>query len=64
MEYEVLISFTDTEDKEAPTGKSVYWAAKDNYPRAGYTPAEGRVAYLQSNKTAFKAPVISKKEKK
>lgn len=54
--YEVLVSFTDPEDKN-----TVYWAGKDQYPRAGYTPTEERVAFLQSTKTRFKRPVIAKK---
>ena len=57
--YEVLVSFTDPEDRGA-----VYWAGKDRYPRAGYEPTEERIAFLQSDKTRFKKPVISGKPKK
>lgn len=57
--YEVLVSFTDPED-----GATVYRAGKDLYPRAGYTPTEDRVAYLQSNKNKLKRPVISGTAKK
>lgn len=57
--YTVLVSFTDGEDKAAPTGANVYWAGKDTYPREGHTPTEERIAFLQSNKTALKQPVLS-----
>ena len=55
--YEVLISFTDADDKN-----KVYWTG-DVYPRFGYEPTEDRIAYLQGDKNAFKAPVISKAKK-
>jgi hypothetical protein len=54
--YEVLVSFTDPDDKN-----TVYSAGKDQYPRAGYTPTEERVAFLQSAQNRFRRPVIAKK---
>ena len=54
--YSVLVSFSDPEDSGA-----VYWAGKDTYPRAGYEPTEGRLAYLKSGSNVFKKPVIAKK---
>jgi hypothetical protein len=54
--YEVLIDFTDSEDKG-----TVYWAGKDLYPREGHEPTKERITYLQSDKTRFKQPVISGK---
>lgn len=55
-QYEVLVSFTDSED-----GMAVYWAGKDKYPRAGYDPTDERVAYLQSCTNAMGKPVIAQK---
>lgn len=57
--FDVLVSFTDLEDKN-----TVYWAGKSQYPRDGYEPSAERIAFLQSNKNAFKKPVISGKTKK
>ncbi|NLL92509.1 MAG: hypothetical protein GX222_08910 [Ruminococcaceae bacterium] len=59
--YEVVISFTDPEDKDAPEGANIYWAGKNLYPRDGYKPTAKRIAFLLSNKTSFKKPVISKR---
>ncbi len=56
VQYEVLVSFTDDNGV-------VYWAGKDAYPRAGHIPTEKRIAFLQSDKTKFKKPVISGKPK-
>jgi hypothetical protein len=58
VKYDVLVSFSDPQD-----GGMVYWAGLDTYPREGYTPTEERIAYLQSDKTCFKKPVISGKAK-
>lgn len=57
QKYEVLISFTDSADKN-----KVYWTG-DIYPRDGYKPSEDRIAYLSGDKNAFKAPVIGKVKK-
>jgi len=54
--YAVLINFTDDKDPE----KTVYIAGENLYSRDGYKPTETRIAYLQSDKTRFKKPVISK----
>lgn len=56
--FDVLISFTDDQDKAAAAGKNVYWAGKDKYPRARYEPPADRLAYLQGDKTRFGKPVI------
>lgn len=54
--YEVLSDFTEPDD-----GMHIYRAGKDRYPRNGYDPSDGRIAYLQSNKNALGKPVIAKK---
>jgi hypothetical protein len=64
MEYSVLSSFTDLEDKTAKNGENVYWAGKSTYPRSGYTPTQERLNYLQSDKNPRKKPVISGGSKK
>ena len=59
MKYDVLVSFTDPEDKKAVAGKNVYWAGKDQYPRDGYRPTNARIEYLQGYANKFKKPVIA-----
>lgn len=51
--YKVLVSFADDKD-----GNRIYHAGRSEYPRLGYEPSEERVAYLLSDKTSFKRPVI------
>ena len=59
QKHDVLISFTDPEDKAAPKGANVYWAGKSQYPREGYTPPEKRLAYLLGSENQLKRPVIA-----
>lgn len=58
--YDVLASFTDTEDKSAKDGANGYYAG-GKYPRDGYEPTDARIRYLQSSGTKLKRPVISDK---
>ena len=62
QKHDVLVSFTDNEDKNAPSGANVYLAGKSQYPRDGYEPAADRVAYLKGDKNRFKKPLIAPKE--
>ena len=64
QKYDVLVSFTDSEDKTAPKGANVYHAGKNQYPRDGYTPPEKRLACLLGNENKLKRPVIAAQEPK
>jgi len=49
-EHVVLVNFTDEDG-------TVYWAGSV-YPQEGCNPSAERIAYLQSDETAFGRPVI------
>ena len=60
--YDVLISFVDSSDKNAPKGANVYWAGKSTYPRTGYKPPAERIKVLLGTENLFKKPMIAQKE--
>ena len=55
MKYEVIHDFNDIED-----GNHTYTVGGE-YPRPGLIPKKERIAFLLSDKTKFKKPVIEAK---
>lgn len=58
MAYRVIVPFFDLQD-----GDHAY-SIGDSFPRKGKAVSEERIAYLMSNKTKHRRPVIEKVERK